>query len=107
MIFQPHRYTRTQKLWDDFIKAFFKSGVDTLIITDIHSAGEAPIDDITSKKLVEAMQQKNLSFSVQYAPFQDDFIHIKNAIDESIAPNDLVLFLGAGKVYHIAQEIVE
>jgi UDP-N-acetylmuramate--alanine ligase len=107
VVFQPHRYTRTEKLWSQFLDTFAKSPIDQLIITDIHSAGEAPIVTISSKRLAEAIQSNNPLFSVHYAPFNDDFKQIKIAIDASIAENDLILFLGAGKVYHIAQEIAQ
>lgn len=107
VIFQPHRYTRTQKLWGQFLDTFYASGIDTLIITDIHAAGESPIDTISSKSLTEAIQSLNPPFSVQYTPSHDDFAHIKKAIAQSAQANDLILFLGAGKIYHIAQDIVE
>lgn len=107
VVFQPHRYTRTEKLWSQFLSTFYKSGIDRLIITDIHSAGEQPIDTISSERLVYELQSLNPPFFVQYIPLEDDFKQIKDCIARSVAINDLVLFLGAGKVYHIAQEIAE
>lgn len=107
VVFQPHRYTRTEKLWSQFLDTFYKSNIDHLIITDIHSAGEHPIENITSKKFAESIQSTNPPFIVDYAPSDDNFHQVKSAISSSIQANDLVLFLGAGKVYHIAQEIVE
>lgn len=106
VVFQPHRYTRTQKLWQQFLLTFYKSGIDTLIITDIHSAGEQPIDTISSKRMAHEIQSLNPSFSVHYVPFEDDFQQIKNAIASSVGENDLVLLLGAGKVYQVAYEII-
>ena len=107
VVFQPHRYTRTEKLWSNFLDTFCESNIDQLIITDIHSAGEQSIENITSTRLAQAIQSTNPSFLVHYVPFEDNFDHIKNAISSSIEENDLVLILGAGKVYLIAQEIVE
>jgi len=107
VVFQPHRYTRTQKLWQQFLSAFYKSGIDRLIITDIHSAGEQPIDTISSERLAREIQSLNPSFFVQYVPFEDNFAQIKEEIARSVEVNDLILLLGAGKVYHIAQEIAE
>lgn len=107
VIFQPHRYTRTEKLWSQFLDTFYKSGIDRLIITDIHSAGEQAIDTISSKRLASEIQSLNPPFSVHYVPFEDDFTQIKEQIARSVETNDLILFLGAGKVYHIACDIAE
>jgi UDP-N-acetylmuramate--alanine ligase len=105
VVFQPHRYTRTAKLWNDFLHAFHTSCIDTLIITDIYSAGEFPIETITSSLLIDAIQSLNPSFSTQYVPFEDDFAQLKDAIERSIQPDDLILFLGAGKMHHIASDL--
>ena len=107
VVFQPHRYTRTQKLWTQFLDTFYNSPIDTLIITDIHSAGEQPLDSISSELLVQHIQSLNPPFSVRYASSHDDFVQVKTAIARSTQENDLVLFLGAGKVYHLAQDFVE
>jgi len=107
VVFQPHRYTRTQKLWTQFLETFYTSIIDTLIITDIHSAGEQPIDTITSETLTQHIQSLNPPFAVHYIPSTNDFAHVKEAIERSIQSNDLILFLGAGKVYHIAKDIVQ
>jgi UDP-N-acetylmuramate--alanine ligase len=107
VVFQPHRYTRTEKLWTQFLSTFYKSTINTLIITDIHSAGEQPIDTISSERFVHELQSLNPPFSVHYVPLEDDFKQIKAAITSSIAANDLILILGAGKVYQVAHDIVE
>jgi UDP-N-acetylmuramate--alanine ligase len=107
VVFQPHRYTRTEKLWDQFLSTFITSSIDTLIITDIHSAGEHPIDTISSKRLVDEIQSLNPSFSVRHVPFEEHFAQLKSSIHSSTQANDLILFLGAGKVYLLAHEIAE
>ncbi len=107
VVFQPHRYTRTQKLWSDFLSTFASSNIDHLIITDIYSAGEYPIHAVTSKRLAEQLKACNPSFTIEYIPFQEDFSHIKQSIARSVGQNDLLLFLGAGKVHLIADEIAE
>jgi len=107
VVFQPHRYTRTEKLWQQFLSTFAASTIDRLIITDIHSAGEQPIDTISSERLACELQSLNPPFLVHYVPLEDDFDQIKDHIARSVEANDLILFLGAGKVYHIAQEIAE
>ena len=107
VVFQPHRYTRTEKLWCDFLTTFATSGIDTLIITDIYSAGELPIDTINSARLAQELQALNPPFTIQYVPFSNDFQHIKNAIAHYVTKNDLILMLGAGKTNLIAQELAE
>ncbi len=107
VVFQPHRYTRTAKLWGNFLSTFATSNIDHLIITDIYSAGEYPIPTITSKRLVQELTNLNPPFTIQYIPFEDDFTQIKEAISRSVGQSDLLLFLGAGKVHLIADEISE
>lgn len=106
VVFQPHRFTRTQKLWDLFIAMFLKSPIDRLIITDIYAAGESLIDNITSQNLVDAINKQNPSFSVNYVPYESNFESLKKNIDESIEPNDLVLLLGAGKINTLSQYLL-
>jgi len=107
VVFQPHRYTRTQNLWADFLTTFATSNIDSLIITDIYSAGEYPIATITSKRFVQELASLNPPFTVHYIPSDDSFDHIKQKITRSVGKNDLILFLGAGKVHTIIQEIAE
>jgi UDP-N-acetylmuramate--alanine ligase len=107
VVFQPHRYTRTQKLWNNFISTFATSTIDHLIITDIYSAGEYPMSGVSSQRLSEELQALNPSFTIHYVPFEDDFAQIKEAIARSVGHNDLLLFLGAGKVHLIADQISE
>lgn len=106
VIFQPHRYHRTHKLWDDFIETFVHSDIDSLIITDIYPAGEQPIEHVTSKRLVEAIQTQNPKFSVTYLPYEPDFLQIRNSLPATVYPNDLVLLLGAGKINQLAKYLI-
>lgn len=98
VVFQPHRYTRTFFLWDSFIEAFAQSSIKTLIITDIYAASEKPLDTVNAKDLACAIQQKNKSLNVIYAPLENNFASIISHIDNSIETNDLILLLGAGKI---------
>ena len=107
VVFQPHRYTRTQKLWNDFLSTFATSNINHLIITDIYSAGEYPIPTITSQRLAQELTNINPPFTIEYIPFEGNFSQIKDAIKRSVEQNDLLLFLGAGKVHLIADEIAE
>lgn len=105
--FQPHRYTRTQKLWDHFIDMFLKSPIDHLIITDIYPASESPIADITSQRLVQTLKKYNPSFSVTYIPLDADFYSLKKTIEEITEQDDLILLQGAGKINKLAQYLTK
>lgn len=100
VIFQPHRFTRTHKLWDDFIQTFISSAIDHLIITDIYPASEQPITNVTSQLLVKDLQSRNPNFTVQYVPF--NFEILKTKISATTKPDDLILLLGAGKINKLA-----
>jgi UDP-N-acetylmuramate--alanine ligase len=103
-IFQPHRFSRTQKLWDDFVDTFTYSSIDTLYITDIYPASEAPIDGITSKKLAAHIQKKNPKITVHYFSKYDE---ITQHVEKKIGKGDLLITIGAGKVNLIGETLVE
>lgn len=102
VVFQPHRYTRTDKLWNQFIQMFTQSGIDHLIITDIYPASEAPILGVTSQNLVKALQEQMPSFSISYAPYEADFATIKAQLAPLAGADDLILLQGAGKINKLA-----
>ena len=105
VIFQPQRYSRTQKLWNQFIEVFSKSSVDHLIITDIYPACENHIPGIESEKLVQAIKQTQTKCLTSYISGESDFYQIKLELEKLINPNDLVLFLGAGKVNKLIKDL--
>jgi UDP-N-acetylmuramate--alanine ligase len=107
VIFQPHRYTRTHKLWDDFVQTFMATNIDHLVITDIYAASETPIKNIDSKKLVESIKKLNPLFSVTYLPYDEHFTHLKQHIRQHIGQDDLLLLLGAGKLNKLACQLTE
>lgn len=98
VVFQPHRYSRTQKLWDNFIETFLKSPINHLIITDIYGASEQPIPGITAKHFAQALLSKDPSFNLYYVPYEANFVSIKAQLETLLHPNDLLLLLGAGKL---------
>jgi len=107
VVFQPHRYTRTHKLWDHFLDAFTQNEMDMLIITDIYPASEDPIANINSKNLVAAIRQKNPTIPVMYIPYDADFSDITKHIQGIANSDDLILSLGAGKITNLAQELAK
>ena len=99
VLFQPHRYTRTQHLWDEFRSAFNQA--DVVVITDIYAAGEPPIDGITGEKLSEAISaagHKNVVFS---STLQGG---IEFMLREA-RPGDAVMTIGAGSVGRVTDEL--
>jgi UDP-N-acetylmuramate--alanine ligase len=107
VVFQPHRYTRTHKLWQQFIDMFLACPIDHLIITDIYPASEAAIPEVTAENLVQAIKQRKPSFTVSYAPYDSSFVAIKKELDSLITDQDLVLLQGAGKVNKLADTLTK
>lgn len=98
VIFQPQRFSRTQNLWPEFIHSLAWGKIDHLIITDIYPANEIPIQGITSQNLVQEIQKTNPSITITYIPFIETGNNIVNLLQSQLKTNDLLLFLGAGKI---------
>jgi UDP-N-acetylmuramate--alanine ligase len=97
VVFQPHRYSRTLDLLEQFGVAF--TGADTLVILPIYAASETPIPGVTAEKLAEKIQGP----SVQLAA---DFPAAVAAVVAQAKPGDLILTLGAGNVSQLAPQIL-
>ncbi len=99
MVYQPHRYTRTRDLYEDFVRVL--SGVDTLLLLDVYSAGEAPIPGAEGKMLAGSIRQRG-----QVDPL---FIEKKSALPDILArvlrPGDILITQGAGDIGGIAQAL--
>jgi len=100
VIFQPHTYSRTKTLLDDFAHVLLN--FDNIIITDIYAARETNTYDISSNDLVEKI--KNLG---KNALLISDFDDIANYIKSNARPQDLVLTIGAGNVVDIGKRILK
>ncbi|HJM68474.1 MAG TPA: UDP-N-acetylmuramate--L-alanine ligase [Candidatus Babeliales bacterium] len=105
VFFQPHRYSRTFHLWKDFLRVFEESNIDSLVITDIYAASESPIEGVSSKKFVEALLAQNPSFKVTYIPYENDLSSLISQAYITTDPDDLLLFLGAGKINTIFDKL--
>jgi UDP-N-acetylmuramate--alanine ligase len=92
VLFQPHRYTRTQHLWEEFCRAFNQA--DVLLVTEIYAAGEHPIDGITSERLAEAISAAGHKAVVHADTMQ---AAIEFMLREA-RPGDAVLAIGAGSI---------
>lgn len=107
MVFQPHRYTRTAGLWNEFLDFFTHAHLDELIITDLHAAFETPIDTITSKRFVKELQDRHPRFPVTYIPLDSQFQALAQKIHECSSLNDLILLQGAGKITALAEHLID
>jgi UDP-N-acetylmuramate--alanine ligase len=97
--FQPHRYTRTQALLDDFARVL--SSVDALILSDVYSAGEAPIPGADGKALARAVRVRGGVEPI----FVDDVAELPAALARILRDDDLVLTLGAGSIGAVAPKL--
>ncbi len=101
VIFQPHRYTRTQSLMDDFAGAF--QDADSLFLLDIYPASEAPIAGVTAEALARRMREQG-SRGVTYLTAFDEAVR---AAVSAAGPGDMVLTLGAGSVSQLGPQVLE
>jgi UDP-N-acetylmuramate--alanine ligase len=99
-LFQPHRYTRTRDLMDDFAKSFY--GADVLLVTDIYAASEEPLEGVTSPELVKAIKR----FGHRHAEYIGPLSGAAQRLAELVEPGDLVLTLGAGNVWQAGDELL-
>jgi len=97
VIFQPHRFSRTLDLLDEFSGAF--RDADTVVVLPIYAASEEPIPGVTAERLAERIQGPRVVF----AP---DFAAAVVAVTASAQPGDLILTLGAGSVSQLAPQIL-
>ena len=101
VIFQPHRFTRTRDLMDEFATAF--AAADTLCLLDIYPASEKPIEGITALALASRIAGAGKA-SVAFAPSFSDAVSSVAALAQ---PGDMILTLGAGSVSQLGAMIVE
>jgi len=99
VLFQPHRYTRTQFLWDDFCRAFNEA--DVLVLTEIYAASEAPIENITGERLSEAISaagHKNVVFTSTMQAGVEFMLREARS-------GDAILTIGAGSVGRVLEQL--
>jgi UDP-N-acetylmuramate--alanine ligase len=101
VLFQPHRYSRTQDLMDEFARSF--NNADVLMVTDIYAASEDPIEGVSGEALVEAVS----SFGHKDARHVGSVDDATQALLNEVHENDMVITLGAGNVYRAGEQLVE
>ena len=99
-VFQPHRYSRLEDLFDQFAACF--EDADVVVVTDVYAAGEAPRDGVSAQALVERMRGLN-GHQVLHAPAGDDLAARVAALTK---PGDLVVTLGAGDITKLGPQIL-
>jgi len=101
VVFQPHRYTRTQELIDEFALAF--NNADVLYVLDIYAASEKPIEGITAEILTENIRR----YGHKNANYIGDIETAAERVSKDLQPGDLLITLGAGTVTRLSEEILE
>jgi len=100
-VFQPHRYTRTQALFQDFMTAFNDANV--LILTDIYPAGEDRIEGVEAKALYGGIRD----YGHKDVTYIADKKEIVNHLLRIITPGDVVITMGAGDIWQVSEELVK
>ncbi len=100
VIFQPHTYSRTKNLLEDFAKALLN--FDNIIIVDIYAAREKNVYGINSQDLVNKII--SLGKSAKYIP---DFSECVNFVKENVSENDIVMTLGAGTITQVSSMLID
>jgi UDP-N-acetylmuramate--alanine ligase len=105
VIFQPHRYTRTRDLMDDFSTAF--ADADSLVVLDIYAASEKPIEGITGEILAQKISAQKIKASGKNTEYASSFAEAVGKATESAEDGDMILTLGAGSVSQLGPMILE
>ena len=99
-VFQPHRYTRTHELFDDFVTAFYDA--DVLVLTDVYAAGEQPIPGATAERLAHEIGRHGQK-DVTCIPNRELIPqHLAGVVREG----DIVITLGAGNIWQQGETLV-
>ncbi len=99
-IFQPHRYSRTRDLFNEFLECF--DDADHVFMTDIYPGGEEPLDGLSGDVLYWALKRRG-HMDVSYVPRVDDIVA---EVKPHLRPGDIVMVMGAGNVHGVAEDLV-
>jgi UDP-N-acetylmuramate--alanine ligase len=100
VLFQPHRFTRTQALFGEFCRTFEE--VDQLLLIEIYPASETPIPGVSGANLAQGIRQVSKT-KVHYF---EDFDLVGQGLNELLMPGDLFLTLGAGSVWQVGEDFL-
>ena len=102
VVFQPHRYTRTQLLREEFGRCF--EGVDELWVTDVYAASEPPIPGVSGQTIVDAVLENG---EVEKVTFHPDLSTLHLAVGQKLEPGDWLITLGAGNVHEVGTRLAK
>jgi UDP-N-acetylmuramate--alanine ligase len=97
-VFQPHRYSRTKLLQEEFGKAF--EGSDVVIVTDIYAAGETPLEGVSGEKVVQELLKNGIN-----ALYINSLDNVVNLLLQRLCSGDTVLTVGAGDVWTVGRDL--
>jgi len=100
VLFQPHRYTRTQKLAEEFGRSFYDAAV--LLVAAVYPAGEPPIEGVTGSLIADAAR----SFGHRHVEYVESADDLYGRAMEIVEPGDVVVTLGAGDIYRVGERIL-
>lgn len=105
VLFEPHRFSRTYKLFDEFVEVLSRHNIATLFVLDIYGAFETPIPGLNSTLLVDAIRKKRPDINIQYTPsYQDALTAVMNK-KETFNEGDFLMTIGAGRVYRVGEAL--
>ena len=100
-VFQPHRYSRLQNLWNEFMEAF--DGIDELIVTDVYAASEDEIVGVNSQAFVNEFKEKS---DIPCRHISGSMEEVAKELYKDLKPNDIVIGLGAGTITKLGSELM-
>jgi UDP-N-acetylmuramate--alanine ligase len=100
-VFQPHRYSRTAALWQDFADAFV--GADVVVVTDVYPSGEAPLPGVSGALVADAVGRAHPEADVRYVPTRTGLIEV---LKTELRPGDVCLTLGAGDLTTLPDQLL-
>ena len=98
-VFQPHRYSRLQRFWNDFLTAF--DSADKLVVTDVYNASEEPLDGVNSCNFSKELKHKNFEY------ISGDISHVAEVLYPELNCGDVVITLGAGTITKLGDELLK
>jgi len=100
MVYQPHRFTRTRDLYEDFVNVL--QNADQLLLLDVYAAGESPIPGADSRSLCRSLRQRG-----KEPYFIESDADIATVLSQVLQPGDLLVTQGAGNITTLAHQLMQ
>jgi UDP-N-acetylmuramate--alanine ligase len=101
-VFQPHLYSRTRYLRDEFAQALLEA--DIAVVTDVYGAREDPQPGVSGKMIVDSLLRRHPRFPIVYLP---RLTSVVDYLEATTQPGDLVLTMGAGDVHRVGERFLD